>query len=280
MVPDQTHIPHRLAGKGSPLLLIHGLGVTHSTWQNLIPLLTPHFQLIMVELPGTGALRDIVFENSYYQTCAEALEELRLTLGIEQWSILAYSTGTRVCELYINLYPGRISRTVFVCPFYLRKPPYLLMRSFVGVNKKRVYIVNWLISGWRLYGWIWCCGFNMQRSPYISTWIDEIKFIPFENIKRVITDLPDMGRAPFTLPEEAQIPILFIWASRDTICLAPDQPGPNDVIISACHSAPVVEAQQVAEQAIPFLLEEGVREPRHAGVVADAEGSQARAGAS
>ncbi len=263
MISDQTLLPYRLAGKGHPLLLIHGLGVTYSTWQNLLPLLTPHFQLIMVELPGTGSLSHMTFEKPYYQTCAEALEELRTALRIEQWSILAYSTGTRVCEMYMKLYQDRVSQVVFLCPFYLRRAPYLLMRSFVGVNRKRVSIVNWLISGWRLYGWIWGCGFNFLRNTYVSEWASEIEPIPFENLKRVITDLPDMGRAPFELPEMSLVPILFIWAARDAICLPPARPKSHEMIISACHSAPLVEAQQVADLAIPFLLKQDEQQEGH-----------------
>src|SRR2546421_6013315 len=256
MLPYQTLLPYRLEGNGQPLLLIHGLGVTYATWQNLVPLLAPHFQLIMVELPGTGALRDAEFKKPYYPTCAEALDELRIALGIEQWTILAYSTGTRVCEAYMQLYPQRVSRAVFLCPFYIRKSPHALLRSFIGVNAKRVHVVNWLLSDWRLYGWLWLYGFNMQRNEYINDWIREIKLLPVENLKRVITDLPNMGRAPFILPNTPPVPILFIWASRDAISAPPSHLRSNDVIIVACHSAPLLNSQRVVEVALPFLQEE------------------------
>jgi pimeloyl-ACP methyl ester carboxylesterase len=244
---------YRLEGYGQPLLLIHGLGVTYATWQNLVPLLAPHFQLIMVELPGAGMLREVVFEKSYYATCADALEELRIALGIEQWTILAYSTGTRVCEAYMQLYPERVSRAVFLCPIYLRKPTQTLIRSFFKVNAKRVYVVNWLLSDWRLYGWLLLYGFNLRRNEYIGGWMKEIRLLPVENLKRVITDLPDTGRAPFILPDTASVPILFIWASRDAVSAPPSHPKPNDVIIVGCHSAPVLTPQSVVEVALPFL---------------------------
>jgi pimeloyl-ACP methyl ester carboxylesterase len=262
MLPNQTLLPYRLEGNGYPLLLLHGLGVTHAIWQNLIPLLAPHFQLIMVELPGTGTLRDAEFTQPYYPTCAEALEELRIALGIEQWTILAYSTGTRVCETYLQLYPGRVARAVFLCPFYIRKPPYALMRSFIGINAKHVYIVNWLLTGWRLYGWLWLSGFNLQRNEYISDWMNEIKLLPVENLKRVITDLPNLGRAPFILPGTTQVPILYIWASSDAISEHPIHLRPNDVIIQGCHSAPLLNSQRVVEVALPFLQEEVERQER------------------
>jgi len=256
MLPNQTLLPYRLEGNGYPLLLLHGLGVTHATWQNLIPLLAPHFQLIMVELPGTGTLRDAEFTKPYYPTCAEALEELRIALGIEQWTILAYSTGTRVCETYLQIYPGRVARAVFLCPFYIRKPPYTLMRSFLGINEKRVHIVNWLLADWRLYGWLWLSAFNLQRNEYISDWMSEIKLLPVENLKRVITDLPNLGRAPFILPRTPPVPILYIWASHDAISERPSHLRPNDVIIQGCHSAPLLNSHRIVEVALPFLQEE------------------------
>jgi len=256
MLPYQNLLPHRIEGNGYPLLLIHGLGVTYATWQNLIPLLTPHFQLIMVELPGSGTLREAGFTQPFYPTCAEAIEELRIALGIEQWTILAYSTGTRVCETYLQLYPARVARAVFLCPFYIRKPPYLLMRSFLGINTKYVYIVNWLLAGWRLYGWLWLSAFNLQRNEYISEWMNEIRLLPVENLKRVITDLPNLGRAPFILPGTTQVPILYIWAERDAISERPSHLRSNDVVIEGCHSAPLLYARRIVEVALPFLQEE------------------------
>src|SRR6266851_4325242 len=50
-----TMLPFRVEGSGHPLLLIHGWGVTYTVWQKLVPLLAPHFQLILVELPGVCA---------------------------------------------------------------------------------------------------------------------------------------------------------------------------------------------------------------------------------
>ena len=57
---------YRLEGNGAtPLLLIHGWGVTYSVWQNLAPLLTPHFQLIMIELPGIGGSPEADFAIAF-----------------------------------------------------------------------------------------------------------------------------------------------------------------------------------------------------------------------
>ena len=260
-------LPYQIEGSGHPLLLIHGWGVTHAVWPKLVPLLTPHFQLILVELPGAGMMRDVVFEKPFYPTCAEALEELRIALGIEKWAILAYSTGTRVCETYMQKYSTHVTRAVFLCPIYLRKSSYMLTRFFLKINAKHSHVVNWLLSDWRLYGWLLVYGFNLQRSDYINDWMNEIKLLPSENLKRVVTDLPGAGRAPFILPISPPVPTLFVWGLHDALTAPPSHPRPNDEIIVAGHSAPLLNPHNVAEAVLPFLKKEDIQQDAYSKTV-------------
>src|SRR5690242_15251180 len=101
---EELMLRYRLEGNGMPLLLIHGWGVTYAIWQNLAPLLKPHFQLIMIELPGIGDSPEPPADLPYYQVCAEAIEEVRIALGIERWAVLSYSSGTRAAEAYVQRY--------------------------------------------------------------------------------------------------------------------------------------------------------------------------------
>ena len=94
--------------------------------------------------------------------------------------------------------------------------------------------------------------------------MNEIKLLPVENLKRVIIDLPNLGRAPFILPGTTQVPILYIWASRDAISERPSHLRPNDVIIEGCHSAPLLSSRRIVEVALPFLQEEVERQERQA----------------
>ena len=90
---------YRCEGSGDPLLLIHGWGVTYTIWQNLAPLLRPHFQLIMIELPGIGGSPEVDPKKPYYPACAEAIEEVRQALNIQQWShpgILFWHASCRI----------------------------------------------------------------------------------------------------------------------------------------------------------------------------------------
>ena len=77
-VISYTMLRYKIEGSGSPLLLVHGWGVTYGVWKNLIPLLKSHFQLIIIELPGVGSSPGVERDKAYYPACAEAIEKVRL----------------------------------------------------------------------------------------------------------------------------------------------------------------------------------------------------------
>ena len=246
-------LPYQIEGSGHPLLLIHGWGVTYSVWRHLLPLLAPHFQLILVELPGVGAAGEAVSDEPYYLACAESLEELRVALGIEQWAMLAYSTGTRAGEAYIQRYPQRVERAVFLCPLYLRRAWKLALDVEQWIDSWSSRLASWILSGWRLHHLLIALGFNLQSYDYVQEWLREMTLQPMASLKRMLLELPGRGRAPFILPGAAPVPILYVWGRHDALVPLPERLQSHDVVILANHSAPVLNPHSVATVAIPFL---------------------------
>ncbi len=249
-------LSYQLKGSGNPLLLIHGWGVTYTTWNKLIPLLVPHFQLILVELPGMGTAQEIAPEKSYYLACAEALEELRIALQIERWAILAYSTGTRACEAYMQCYPQCVSQAIFLCPAYIRKSWHIAVQIERWIDSKHSRVANWFLSGWPLFGMLFGFGFNLRNHDSAYEWMNEIIMQPQQILKRTLFELPGTGRAPFTLPTSPTIPTLFIWGQQDAIIARPPRLRPNDIIIFANHSAPILVPHSVVEVVLPFFKQD------------------------
>jgi pimeloyl-ACP methyl ester carboxylesterase len=48
------HLHYRAAGAGTPLVLIHGYGVSGHIWQRMLPYLAQQHQVFIVDLPGHG----------------------------------------------------------------------------------------------------------------------------------------------------------------------------------------------------------------------------------
>lgn len=83
------------AGSGPPLLLLHGLGHRRQAWNPVLDLLTPHRDVITVDLPGHGAsppLRTHDGENAV-AAIADELAELLTTLGLARPHIAGNSLG-------------------------------------------------------------------------------------------------------------------------------------------------------------------------------------------
>ncbi len=247
---------YRVEGSGPPLLLIHGWGVTYAIWQNMLPLLRPHFMVVMIELPGVGGSPVVDNDDPYYPACAEAIDEVRQHLNIEQWDMLSYSLGTRAAEAYVQRYPQCVKHVAFLCPIYLQEIWAFFVRLLDAPHP--LTLTQWVFSDWRLYTCIRALGFNWRRHDYTYAWMNEITLQPLDILVRSLAELPGKGTAPFALPP---VPALFIWGLKDALTRRPRHPLANDVVIDADHSAPMMAASNVAEVVLPFLFEGKVVNP-------------------
>ena len=88
--------------EGKPvLLLIHGFAGSSHTWDASLPFLEPHFQIVLLDLPGHGAAA-LQPDVSWHQLC-EAVSEI-LVHGIpEPRYVCGYSMGGRIA-LHVALH--------------------------------------------------------------------------------------------------------------------------------------------------------------------------------
>jgi pimeloyl-ACP methyl ester carboxylesterase len=242
---------YRITGAGPPLALVHGFGVSFSIWEALAPRLSPYFQLIMVEMPGTGSSPPPDPERPFYEYAAILLDELSQELNLEQWSVLGYSLGSWAAAAYVRQYPARLERVAFLCPPLLRPSLTVGLHSLIAVDRRRPAFGDWLISGWRLYWLVRLLGFNLRAHPQAYTWTHEITAQVPAHVKASLYGLEHERRGVY---EIGAVPTLYVWGRRDLIAPPPLRIRPQDVIIPADHSAPVDAAPAVAAAILPFFL--------------------------
>ena len=240
---------YRIEGEGEPLVLLHGMGVTFSIWQNLVPLLRLHYKLIMVELPGHGLSPELECGTPYYSGSAQAIEELRQLLNIECWSLLGYSMGAWAAQAYIEKYPERVHSAIFVCPASLNITWSGLLKSLIGIDRAVPALGGWLLRGWRLDRLVTQLGFNGRRHPYADLWEREISAQPVQVIKRLLADLPGAGRCEMQAPP---VPTLYIWGEQDTLVAHPPRARSCDVFLKGSHSLPMLAADEIARAITAF----------------------------
>ncbi|MEI8093611.1 MAG: alpha/beta hydrolase [Spirochaetales bacterium] len=239
---------YRLVGKGEPLLLIHGWGVSFTIWRDLEPLLAQQYQLIIPEMPGIGLSPPA--EGNYYEACAQSLEVLRVHLGLERWHILGYSLGGWVARTFARSWPSRVNRLVLLCIARPFPPAALTLTLLLALDKRFPAFGNWAATRWRLPLLVQALGFNGQPHPLAAVWTREIRTQSVPVIKQSLHDLPRQGLTRLRLPP---LPTLFIWGRIDTIGVAPFWSGDADVILSGGHSLPMTGASQVYRIVRRFL---------------------------
>lgn len=251
-----------IEGRGAPLVLIHGWGVSYDIWRTLAPLLQPYFTLIKVELPGIGASPLPPPGVPYYRACADGVAEVIAHLGYERVSVLSYSTGTRAAETFLLCYPHMVERTVFLCPVYPAGVRALYMRVVDFLDQRAPRWGDWMLMGWRLHAMVRVLGFNGRGGVQLYDWLDEIREQPVESLKTTLRDIPRSKRHMVGLPTPDT---LFLWGQYDLVQPRLRRLLPQDRVLLAAHNAPVFLARQIAREIIPFLLKEtDVLEPQRA----------------
>lgn len=103
-------IHYELAGSGPPLLLIAGIASDNTSWAPLVPLLEPHFRLIMPDNRGSGQTRypGTLNIGDIGDDCIAVLDHLGLTSA----PIVGHSLGGMIGLRLASLNPGRVTKLV------------------------------------------------------------------------------------------------------------------------------------------------------------------------
>jgi pimeloyl-ACP methyl ester carboxylesterase len=239
---------YRRSGSGEPLLLIHGWGVSFTIWRDLEPLLAPHFELIIPEMPGIGL--SPAPEGSYYEACATSLEDLRRHLEFETWHMLGYSLGGWVARTFARKWPQRVDKLILLCIAHPFPPLALSLTFLLWINRHFPDFGKWAATRWRLPFLVRMIGFNGQSHPLAEVWTREIRTQSVPVMIASLHDLPRQGLAQLRLPE---LPTLFLWGRSDTIGVAPFFPSKHDLVFAGGHALPMTDSLRVSRAVLRFL---------------------------
>lgn len=101
------------AGRGSVVILIHGLGADLSQWNNLIAPLSQNYHVIALDQIGHGQ-SDRPFINYRINTLVDFLEGFYKAMKIERASLVGESLGGATATAFALAYPQQVERLVLV----------------------------------------------------------------------------------------------------------------------------------------------------------------------
>ncbi|CAB3625328.1 (E)-2-((N-methylformamido)methylene)succinate hydrolase [Achromobacter mucicolens] len=109
----------RRTGRGEPLVLLHGVGLDHTLWDDLAPLLEPDFDVLRYDLLGHGAARALRGPADIHDFIAQLDAELDRA-GWQHATVLGYSMGGLIAGAYAAARPERVSRLVLLNTVFRR----------------------------------------------------------------------------------------------------------------------------------------------------------------
>jgi pimeloyl-ACP methyl ester carboxylesterase len=113
------------AGRGAPIVLVHGLFVNTNVWRKVVPRLALDFRCIALDLPfGSHELpmnQDAdLSERGVVDLVAGAVE----ALGLDDVTLVGMDTGGAICQFVVTQRPERIGRLVLTsCDYRDNFPP-------------------------------------------------------------------------------------------------------------------------------------------------------------
>ncbi len=101
------------AGEGPALLLLHGLGCDHTTWEPVIDALARRYTVIAPDLLGHG-LSDKPRADYSVGGYANGMRDLLTVLGIDKVTVVGHSFGGGVAMQFAYQFPERTERMILV----------------------------------------------------------------------------------------------------------------------------------------------------------------------
>ena len=108
-------VRYRVAGEGEPVILIHGLSGSMRWWRPILPALTRHYRVYLVDLPGFGSMararRRFVLAGA-----ASWLWQWMEAVGLPSADLVGHSMGGYICLHLAAERPAAVRRLVLVAP--------------------------------------------------------------------------------------------------------------------------------------------------------------------
>ncbi len=224
-------------GKGSPVLLLHGIPQTHVLWRNMAPLLAQDFFVVAADLRGYGdSSKPPGGENHVgYSKRAMGRDQVEVMqyLGFQKFAVVGHDRGGRVAHRMALDYPDRLTKltildivptytmyqnvskefaTVFYHWFLLVQPPpfpeTLIAHSAEYFLKTLLFRLGGEVPGEAIPAWIGESAF----AEYLRCFSDRASIGAICEDYRATASIDLVHDADQS--QKIQCPLLVLWAEK------------------------------------------------------------------
>lgn len=249
------------AGKGEPMIMIHGWLCWGAYWKKIIPLIDDRYHVYAPDLLGHGISNKPLGKNVSYGTDnqAERIIAFMNTLGIKKAYLVGHSMGGEIAAKVTLMAPDRVKGLVLVSaagmeqtpnllPWYVRLGRAMHIEDLIAAILNET-LIRWLTPSLMFY----------RENPMPDEFVKDVVMTNLKNSvdRKAMARITKEGLFQNYLDKRAsdiKVPTLIIAAKHDVI-VPPEMgkryrsliPGSQFVCIDgAAHMAPWEQPRQVA----------------------------------
>jgi pimeloyl-ACP methyl ester carboxylesterase len=204
---DGLDVRYYAAGRGEPLVVIHGGAGDASTWWKNIAELSEHYAVFAPDLPGFGGSQPLN-GNYYIHELAEFIGKFAAGIGLEQFNLVGHSLGGGIALDYTLKSPGRVKKLVLISSLCLGREIgfWLRVLSIPGL----VHSLGAMVMG------------VLQGVKWVFRKLKQVEFVlPFTPaVLHVGENLTIFNQQSLVLESrlaEVHVPTLLVWGAKDPI---------------------------------------------------------------
>jgi len=192
----------RIAGEGSPFLILHGWGRGLTSWTHIQDELSKHFKVVVLDLPGFGKSdvpKEVWNMDSYIQFILDFIKKI----NINDFYLLGHSFGGNLAIKLSTQSPDKIRKLILVDSAGRRTK-----KSF----SKKVFSL--IVSIFKIFSFL--PGYMFLKKSFYKFILKSVDYIKAEGVmkdifKRVVAeDLSEVWG-------KIELSTLIIWGKKDKV---------------------------------------------------------------
>jgi len=252
------------AGKGEPVVMIHGFSSWAYTWKENMPELSKGYRVLAPDLPGFGFSDRPAGAGYGYELFAGAVEKFLNAKGARRVSLIGNSMGGGVSIRFTLDHPERVRKLVLVDSAGVKMNPHLglTLLGVPGLNSFMSSINNRFFMSRILKRFCFYDGSVVTREKA------EMYLLPFRTrgamaaaAATINSIRPDFSEDDF---KKIKAPVLIVWGEKDKIIYPAFAtvfhrliPGSKLVMIPKCGHLPQEEKPEEFNKIVSDFLSGG-----------------------
>lgn len=139
---NKTHWHYLEAGRGVPLLALHGIAADADHWTRLAGLLRKNFRIIAPDLPGFGCSVSPPGDGFTIDDQVGKLHDFVIALGLDTLFLAGNSMGGQVAAAYAVRYPGQIRGLFLLAPSGVMGARFSTLMKAVVRDEQNPFVVR------------------------------------------------------------------------------------------------------------------------------------------